>query len=377
MILGHATLIGHYSKKILSYTVRCVKCAKCNMGHPKDDHDCRHNYTGSAKGMEPDMAKELINNNVLLKNENVVVKVLIGDDDSSTIAAVRRLSSTEIEKWSDFNHTHKAFTSALYTIKLPRKLIEYFSHNFSHAVKQNKGNATEVRSALESIVPHAFGDHSMCKEWCTAKNSDEPYVHKNLPNGKPLEEPELFMSLTKIISRFANNSEKIANCGSTQGNEAANGVIATKNPKNRHYGGSESLNFRVSASICQINIGCQYSSKVYEKLKIVSSHETNKFKRQKDIKRSKKTILSKTIEKKRQRLRLKKLRSSKTAAASRKEGLTYESGISFVDVSAPLCNLASQNCNNMPQNMSNCKIILFDLETTGLSRTDEICQVLS
>ena len=42
------------------------------------------------------MASELINNNNLFKKANVSVGVLIGDDDSCTIAAVRRLSSSEI-----------------------------------------------------------------------------------------------------------------------------------------------------------------------------------------------------------------------------------------------------------------------------------------
>ena len=80
------------------------------------------------------MAVELVNDNALLKQENVRISVLIGDDDSSTIAAVRRLSRHEIQKWSDYNHIHKSLTSALYTIKLPSKLIEYFLYCFAHAL---------------------------------------------------------------------------------------------------------------------------------------------------------------------------------------------------------------------------------------------------
>ena len=157
-------MVGHYSGKILSYGVRSTKCRKCRLGHPTTDHDCRKNYSGSAKGMEPNLAVKLINNNSLFKNENVVVHVLIGDDDSSTTAAVRRLSSNEIVKWSDFNHTHKAFTSALCSMKLSSKLIEYFSHCFAHALKQNKEDSHKVKLALQGVVPHAFGDHSSCGE---------------------------------------------------------------------------------------------------------------------------------------------------------------------------------------------------------------------
>ena len=259
----------------------------CSLGHDKADHECRLNYGGSAKGMESDMATELINNNDLFKKANVSVGVLIGDDDSCTIAAVRRLSCSEIVKWSDFNHSKKSLSSALYTMKLSTKLIEYFSHCFSHAVKQNKGDAVAVKLALESIFPHAFGDHLLCGDWCDAKNSENEYVHKNLRQGKPLDNPELRLSLEKIFSRFANNAPRIANCGSTQKNESANSVIASKNPKSRHYSESESLCYRVAASVCQMNMACNYASVVYEKMEIFYCNETSIFRCKKDSLRKK------------------------------------------------------------------------------------------
>ncbi|XP_066596255.1 uncharacterized protein [Prorops nasuta] len=372
---GHGTLIGYYSGKIISYAIRCSSCRKCSLGYSKDSHDCRQNYQCSAKGMEPNMAIDLINNNVLFKQEGVTITTLIGDDDSSTISAVRRLSPHLITKWSDYNHTHKALTSCLYAIKLPFKLLQYFSHCFSHAVKQNKGNASKIEAALRSIVPHAYGDHVLCGDWCEGKTSPNQYVHQNLPSGKPLQDINLQFALTKIFTRYVENAEKIAYCASTQGNESTNSLIASKSPKARHYSGSESLSFRIAAAVCQKNLGCQYILNVLKKMQLHEGYEINKYRNQKDIKRKNKSISNRRILTKKRRLQLKKLRLSKTATSFRKEGITYESGVSFLNVSAAMPVMISQN-NNRPFNDLNIfKTIVFDLETKGFSKSDEICQI--
>ena len=53
----------------------------------------------------------------ILKEAGLNVRVLIGDEDSSTIAAVRRGSSERIFKLSDKNHLREHFTGALYDLK--------------------------------------------------------------------------------------------------------------------------------------------------------------------------------------------------------------------------------------------------------------------
>ena len=135
--------------------------------------------------MEADMAVECV-----LKNENLVtfncrVKTLIGDDDSSTIAALRRLSPYAIEKQSDFNHVAKTFNGKLYDIKLNANLREYFAKMFALAIKKNKNNNVAVRIALESIIPHAFGNHESCGDYCK-KDSNDEHVYKYFKDGKCL-----------------------------------------------------------------------------------------------------------------------------------------------------------------------------------------------
>ncbi|KAJ8684807.1 hypothetical protein QAD02_020600 [Eretmocerus hayati] len=104
---GHGTAVGLFSGEVISYSVKTKDCKKCSLGHPKTGHDCRQNHTGSAKYMEAAMAVELIAKNELLERENVEAGVMVMDDDSSVTAAVRRVADGPIERWSDFNHTHK------------------------------------------------------------------------------------------------------------------------------------------------------------------------------------------------------------------------------------------------------------------------------
>ncbi|OXU21289.1 hypothetical protein TSAR_007574 [Trichomalopsis sarcophagae] len=37
---GYGTIIGFLTGKILDYTTRNPKCAKCDAGQPKNNHDC-------------------------------------------------------------------------------------------------------------------------------------------------------------------------------------------------------------------------------------------------------------------------------------------------------------------------------------------------
>ncbi|KAK0077763.1 hypothetical protein PV326_009843, partial [Microctonus aethiopoides] len=68
---GTAGLIGYFSNKILSQVVLNRKCRKCDLGCSKDKHDCRLNFEGSAKAMEPKAAALLVGDNDILSKCNV------------------------------------------------------------------------------------------------------------------------------------------------------------------------------------------------------------------------------------------------------------------------------------------------------------------
>ncbi|KAH0567789.1 hypothetical protein KQX54_013845 [Cotesia glomerata] len=81
-------------------------CATCNRGDPASNHgNFRLNFYGSAKAMEPHVAKKLVIDSEILKAESIEVRVFLGDDDSLTIATCRAAATHPIIKQSHVNHT--------------------------------------------------------------------------------------------------------------------------------------------------------------------------------------------------------------------------------------------------------------------------------
>lgn len=261
---GHGSLIGKETGKIIGVGTRITACRICDTAascqkEPKT-HDCRVNWGGSSKGMEQDLAVEMLNT---VKDDNFAVTTLIGDDDTTTMANVRQNVSHTVEKWSDINHAKKSLGSRLYNLQKQHKaltttVIKYLQKCFAYALCQNKGKPEETRMAIESIIPHAFGEHESCGTWCGFLTDPDTYKHKSLPKGLDLKGEVLREDLTAIFSSFAKNAEKLAPCGSTLSNESFNNTVASKAPKARHYSGSESLDFRVKAATCQKNVGHNY-----------------------------------------------------------------------------------------------------------------------
>ena len=122
-------MIGASTGKVLAYAVRCKKCKQCDQDTSKDpsSHDCRKNWTGSSKSMEPDMAVNMLHN---LKDKGFHVKNLVMDNDATTISKARSNFDQNIQKFSDFNHTKKNFTNKLYQMKKDKKYIKCYEHCF-------------------------------------------------------------------------------------------------------------------------------------------------------------------------------------------------------------------------------------------------------
>ncbi|XP_043268428.1 uncharacterized protein [Venturia canescens] len=256
-------------------------------------------------------------------------------------------------------------------MKLQPNLIKYFSNCFSCAVKQNEKNPRGVEAALKNVVPHAFGNHSNCGEWCDYKLMGEDYVHKYLPRGQPLSDTNLKESVSKLFDRFAANADKLAPCASSQANESFNSLVANKHPKSKFYAGSESFDYRVAAAVAQKNIGTKYVLEVNKLMDLSPGKETHKYRESKDRKRETQAKYRKSVEFKRKRLFATKKRSAKTMAISQREGITYQTESGFSNVSDILHDsYISENVD-----FERCSIVVFDLETTGLHKTAEICQI--
>lgn len=249
----------------------------------------------------------------------------MGDEDSSSQAALNQNSTYTIEKWSDLNHVKKSLTSAMYKLKMNRKLIKYFATCFSIAVKTNKNNSNKIRESLQQILPHSYGNHENCTDWCEFTKQGSNYKHKYLPNQKPLKDDEFKKPLTDLFDRFAMNADKLAPCGSSQANESFDFLVSKKHPKNKHYAGSESFCYRLASAVCQKNEGILYIKEIFKLLKIKFYGVGSLFREKKEKGIKRKIEISKTISAKRRRIQLKENRCNRNLKAVSKEGLTYES----------------------------------------------------
>lgn len=70
---------------------------------------------------------------------------------------------------------------------------------------------------------------------------------------------------------FAQNAENMVPFGSTQANKSFNNSVVSKAPKARHYSGSESLDYRVKAAVCQNNLGHNCVATVRLSKKVISA----------------------------------------------------------------------------------------------------------
>jgi hypothetical protein len=66
------TLIGKKTGGVVHHAIRCQQCRICDCaakrGIQPKKHNCKKNWTGSAKAMEPDMLVQMVND---VKNKNV------------------------------------------------------------------------------------------------------------------------------------------------------------------------------------------------------------------------------------------------------------------------------------------------------------------
>ncbi|CAC5378782.1 unnamed protein product [Mytilus coruscus] len=232
-LTGHCSMIGSKTGKVINYKWRSKACRICQRaeisGNIPRVHKCNKNFTGSAKAMEPDMVVDMVKES---RSKGANITAIIGDEDTTTIARLRAKVDPTIVKLSDSNHMRKPIRNRLYELKNKHSTLSP-SHQLYNEMLQ---------------LPN-----------CSRFIADPSIKYKSLPYGKPLQDKALQESLTTLFQKYILNSEKLANLGSTQSNESFNKSVAAKAPKNRFYGGSRSLAYRVAAAVAQKNTGHKYT----------------------------------------------------------------------------------------------------------------------
>ncbi|KAL7293956.1 hypothetical protein TKK_0012536 [Trichogramma kaykai] len=218
---GYCAIIGMQTGKVLDFCNRNRKCRQCDvnkvLGQEKV-HDCRLNSFSSAKAMEADGAVELVTNSTILKTLDLEVGAFIGDNDSSSIAAIQKNINYTIVKLSDMNHTTKGVGKALHDLhkskltdpdqELSNDTIKHLQRCFTYAVKQNDGDHAKVQAAIYNIPFHVYGMHNNCGTWCK-EGTTENY------SGVRLKNEILFDNLLNIIQKLSDCSSKFAAAASS------------------------------------------------------------------------------------------------------------------------------------------------------------------
>ncbi|XP_052080738.1 uncharacterized protein LOC127718722 [Mytilus californianus] len=278
-------------------------------------------------------------------------------------------------KTSDRNHIIINITKKLYSLKPKQKeltpmVINAITKNYSYMLAQNQGSPEKIEKGVRGMIDHMYGKHQTCDmKWCGYLKDRTSYRHTNLPFGKDLTSESLKADLEKLfLGKIESQSKKLSKLASSQANESFNHTVSTKAAKNKHYSGSSSLNYRVSAAVLQKNEGYGYVSKVSEAAGLSPGNETIKRAIRLNRKRNKKSERAKTKQHKKRRINLKKERSGKSTGVEIREGRTYESEIGMnnekLDEEIPAPMNASL-C--IPIDISTAPLVVFDLETTSLS----------
>ncbi|XP_070548141.1 uncharacterized protein [Ptychodera flava] len=131
-------MIGKNTGKVIQYAVRSKKCRICDEAKARHEevraHDCRRNWSGSAKAMESDMVVDMVKD---CNQKCAKVSTVVGDEDTSTIARLHREVDPSILKKSDNNHLKKILANDLYAAQkkhrqLSVKVIKYLQKCFAY-----------------------------------------------------------------------------------------------------------------------------------------------------------------------------------------------------------------------------------------------------
>nr|XP_022290026.1 uncharacterized protein LOC111101728 [Crassostrea virginica] len=380
---GHCSMIGTQTGKVLDCEVRIKSCricehAKREKNQPKD-HNCRQNWQGSSKSMEQDMVISMVKKKL---EKGINISTVICDEDTTTMSRLRQNVSHSITKMSDKNHIKKNFTSTLYSLKtkhksLTTRVIRYFLKCFNYLLAQNKENPSGIEQGLDALGKHPFGNHSSCdKTWC-AHADDPTKKYSSLPYGKPLHDEKLQEEVMSICSRLKQNSSNLSRLGSTQGNESFNKSVSLKAPKNHHFSGSGSLNYRLAASVAEKNSGQKHLVEVNKKIGLSPGKHTKKLCYLRESQSRKRRAIARTREAKRRRIELKAKKCQGTATREIREGPTYESGIDLCTEKPDYIQIPPPSFKPELETVPICDqtLVFFDLETTGLARTSHITQL--
>ena len=250
-------------------------------------------------------------------------------------------------------------------------MIAYLKKCFNYALAQTKGNHQLCKSQIEQIVPHAFGEPSMCGEWCRFQSDPDNYKHHSL--SKNLSGEEMRKDLEAVFMSFSQNSEKIAPGGSTKEIESFNNMDAAKAPKRCHFSASSNLLSRIGCAVAQKNIGNGYVNKINEHLGLSPGRIDLKEAAVRDTERKRQRSYSNKKEHKLRKVQSKFKKRLDLNEKEKKEGTTYRTAVAMSHHADDYTIPTISQPPKLTQIKSVDNLVYFDIDS--LARDTDILQV--
>ena len=291
---GVVTVIELESGKVVDYECLSRHCKGWQNWANKDknsvdytkwqaEHKCKISHEGSAASMEPAGARRIWGRSVA--NRKLKYTSYIGDGDSKSYSAVRKdkpYGHIKIIKKECVGHVQKRVGGRSRKLKqsigswklsdglgmggrgrLTKQKIDTLQNYFGIAIRSNKGNKDNMKSAIWASLYHVAStdtnpNHSKCPtgsdSWCGYKhdevNRTAKYKHTNGLSDAIVKE------LTPIYKDLTNDDllERCLDYYTQNSNESFNGMIWQQIPKET-YAGAMTLDIGVASATITFNEG--------------------------------------------------------------------------------------------------------------------------
>ncbi|CAG2230218.1 unnamed protein product [Mytilus edulis] len=235
-LTGHTFLMSkrEYGNKVIKTIVKHRTCGTCKWwkrnrpGRKPRPHRCVWNHRGSARLMESQAGMQAVKE---LLEQGTPVKTIEGDGDNTLIARLKSELNLTVTKKFDKNHTIKNIVARLYdlqknnkNLKISSLVIRHLTKSIKYVFAKNQGQPDDMKNNLEALIPHQFGDHSLCQpRFCGYKRKPSvKYLHRSLPYKAPLSDPVLREKLQNLFEPVILKAASYADLGSSQACEHAN-----------------------------------------------------------------------------------------------------------------------------------------------------------
>ena len=180
-----------------------------------------------------------------------------------------------------------------------------------------------------------------------------------------------------FFQTFANNSEKIAPCGSTREVESFNNMITSKAPKRCHFSETTNLALRVGCAVSQKNMGNTYLKEINERAGLSPGKIAHDIGLKRDKERKRQLDFTNRRDVKRRKIEIKHKSVKTIKSKEKREGATYQTGIAathYGDISSIPPPQVQPKCKKI-EDVQDKNLVFCDIETGSLQSDADILQL--